>query len=44
MLPLPLARFQQIFMARVILGVPVKERNLWLATEFERRLKTTGFG
>ena len=41
MLPLPLAQSQQIIMAQVILGVQVKERNLWLATEFELSLKPT---
>lgn len=40
-----LARSQQMITARVVLGVQVKERNVWLATKIELKLKTTvGFG
>lgn len=46
----PPAHPQAVTAAQVILGVQVKERRLWLASEFERSLKTeaskqyVGFG
>lgn len=36
----PPAHPQAVTAAQVILGVQVKERHLWLASEFERSLKT----